>query len=201
MTLAFASPWSMTSTCRLHECPSNHPHVLDLRKGDPPTKNAPADVAACTLAIVLTKGPTFDMAAKRPGIPNLLEFNTMAGVPIDMTGTKSPIRGVNGGGFTGAGREHRHRLQKAQHDRHRCGGRQPHRRGAQERGRRRGRGGGIRRRRIKGTKQPADSRLNRGGGGKADRVPLKHRAPVRLPEGRVGSPLCAQTHVAEAEPR
>ena len=31
--------------------------------------------------------------------PKILEFDTMVGVPLDLTGTKSPIRGVNGGGI------------------------------------------------------------------------------------------------------
>jgi hypothetical protein len=33
------------------------------------------------------------------GEPKILEFNTMVGVPLAYTGTKSPIRGVNGGGL------------------------------------------------------------------------------------------------------
>ena len=32
------------------------------------------------------------------GGPQILEFNSMVGVPIAYTGTKAPIRGINGGG-------------------------------------------------------------------------------------------------------
>lgn len=32
------------------------------------------------------------------GVPKILEFNTMVGVPNAYTGAKAPIRGVNGGG-------------------------------------------------------------------------------------------------------
>ena len=34
--------------------------------------------------------------------PKILEFDTMVGVPTGMTGTKSPIRGINGGGLAWA---------------------------------------------------------------------------------------------------
>ncbi len=34
-----------------------------------------------------------------PSDPKVLEFDTMIGVPTGMTGTKSPIRGINGGGL------------------------------------------------------------------------------------------------------
>jgi len=41
-------------------------------------------------------GSAISVTAKEPKI---LEFDTMVGVPDGMTGTKSPIRGINGGGI------------------------------------------------------------------------------------------------------
>lgn len=38
----------------------------------------------------------FQVSARQPKI---LEFDTMVGVPLGLTGTQSPIRGVNGGGL------------------------------------------------------------------------------------------------------
>jgi hypothetical protein len=40
-------------------------------------------------------------SAKEPKVPKLLEFDSMIGLPSSMTGTQSPIRGINGGGLPG----------------------------------------------------------------------------------------------------
>jgi len=37
--------------------------------------------------------------AKEPNVPKMLEFDTMVGLPAGMTGTRVPIRGINGGGL------------------------------------------------------------------------------------------------------
>ena len=42
---------------------------------------------------------TCSAVAKEPKVPKMVEFDTMVGVPPGMTGTKAPIRGINGGGL------------------------------------------------------------------------------------------------------
>ncbi len=53
-------------------------------------------VFACVLAVAFNVGPFSQVRAKQPKI---LEFDSMVGVPQALTGTQSPIRGVNGGGL------------------------------------------------------------------------------------------------------
>ncbi|HSB89760.1 MAG TPA: hypothetical protein VLD63_07015 [Anaerolineales bacterium] len=53
-------------------------------------------VFVSVLMLALAAGPFSVLNAKHP---KMLEFDSMVGVPAALTGTQSPIRGVNGGGL------------------------------------------------------------------------------------------------------
>ena len=53
-------------------------------------------LAVLLMAGLLVFSQSSGVSAK---VPNLLEWSTMAGVPSAYTGTKAPIRGLNGGGL------------------------------------------------------------------------------------------------------
>ena len=55
--------------------------------------------AAVALGGMLATGMLSTANAKGPKVANILEFGSMVGVPDAMTGTKAPIRGINGGGI------------------------------------------------------------------------------------------------------
>jgi hypothetical protein len=58
--------------------------------------------ALLALSSALAGGPlstAMGKSAKAPKIGKILEFDTMAGLPLAFTGTQNPIRGINGGGL------------------------------------------------------------------------------------------------------
>ena len=58
-------------------------------------RNTVTAAGSAVVAALLLASP---LAMAQPS-SKILEFDTMVGVPAGMTGTKSPIRGINGGGI------------------------------------------------------------------------------------------------------
>ena len=61
-------------------------------------RKSPPFIGTVVFALV-SAALTFNAIAKEPKVPKILEFDTMVGLPTGMTGTKAPIRGINGGGL------------------------------------------------------------------------------------------------------